>query len=415
MGEASGLAAAARLGARALPLKDRHETVMKMDQPPQRPDPERLLEKVKAEEQRAQRSRARFRIYLGAAPGVGKTYAMLGEGQRRKSRGTDVVIGYVETHGRPLTIKMAEGLEVVPRKVIEYRGKLLEEMDVDALIARRPQVALIDELAHTNVPGSKNAKRWQDVLEVRDAGIIVITTVNIQHLESLRDRVEEITGIKVQETVPDWVIDEADEIELVDIAPEALQARMRHGNIYPPERARQALQNFFRLGNLQALREMALRRTIQEVDEQLDAYVRQHGLQSWRVDERVLVCFDHRPQSDTLLRRGARLAHGMRAPLHALHVRQGELPPAQQQALETYIKLARDLGAQVHEVESDDVVTAVRRFVDEHRITQVILGHSQRSRWQTLLHGSIVNRLLKALPGVDVHVIAEPPAEERKA
>lgn len=375
---------------------------------PERPDPDKLLAKLKAKEQREASTRGKFRIYLGAAPGAGKTYAMLGEGQRRKARGTDVVIGYVEAHQRPLTLKMAEGLEVVPRRLLEYRGKPMEEMDVDAVIARRPTVALVDELAHTNVPGSKHEKRWQDVLEIRDAGITVITTVNVQHLESLRDRVEQITGITVRETVPDWVVDAADEVELVDIAPEALQARMRHGNIYPADRAQRALQSFFRIGNLQALRDMALRRTMQEVDGQLEQYMREHDLDDWRPDERVLVCFDHRALSDTLLRRASRMARGMRAPLFALYIRD-EAVKQSPEALAAHVKLAESLEAEVHQLDVADPVEAIAAFVAEHRVTQVVIGHTQRSRWHELLHGSLVNRLLRALPDTDVHVITARP------
>jgi two-component system sensor histidine kinase KdpD len=378
-----------------------------------RPDPDRLLAKLKAKEEREARTRGRLRIYLAAAPGAGKTYAMLGEGRRRKERGTDVVIGYVEPHNRPLTINMAEGLEVVPRRVLEYRGKQMEEMDVDAVIARRPRVALVDELAHTNVPGSRHEKRWQDVLAIRDAGIIVITTVNVQHLESLRDRVEQITGITVRETVPDWVIDAADEVEMVDIAPEALQSRMRHGNIYPPERAQTALQSFFRIGNLQALRDMALRRTMQEVDGQLEQYMREHDLDDWRPEERVLICFDHRQISDTLLRRAARMARGMQAQLFALYIKDDEAEKARA-ALDAHVKLAESLEAEVVQAEAEDPVAAIARFVAEHRITQVVIGHTQRSRWHELLHGSIVNRLLRALPDTDVHVITARPGESRQ-
>lgn len=379
----------------------------RMVEEPTRPDPEKLLARLQAQEQRAQRTRGRLRVYLGAAPGVGKTYAMLNEGQRRRARGTDVAIGYVETYNRPLTVKAAEGLEVIPRRSVEYRGTTLEEMDVDAVIARRPAVVLVDELAHTNAPGSRHAKRWQDVEEIRDAGIAVITTMNVQHLESLKERVEQITGITVRETVPDTVLDEADDVELIDIAPEALRARMRHGNIYPPERAQKALENFFRPGNLAALRELALRRTIEEVDDQLQAYMKEHDLSGWLVDERVLVCFDHRPLSETLLRRGWHLAERFKSPLAAVSVQRDDLSAEERTALERHRTLAEDLHATVEELAAQDVAEAIARYVAEHRITQVILGHSQRSRWYELLHGSLVQNLLRRLPDVDVHVVAE--------
>ncbi len=373
----------------------------------ERPDPEKLLAKLKAEEARTQNTRGRLRVYLGSAPGVGKTFAMLNEGHRRKERGTDVVIGYVETYTRPLTIKAAEGLECVPRRSVEYRGATLEELDVDAVIARRPQVVLVDELAHTNAPGSKHEKRWQDVEEIRDAGINVISTMNIQHLESLKDRVEQITGITVRETVPDTVLASADDVELIDMAPEALRRRMVHGNIYPPERAQRALQNFFRPGNLAALREMALRWTAAKADDQLDAYMREHDLAGWMVDERLLVCIDHRPIARTLLRRAAHMAHRLGCPILTLYVRTGDLSAAEQEALAQNRKLAEELGAPVEELQADDPVEAIAEYVEQHRITQVIMGHSQRSRWYKLLHGSLVQRMLRRLPEIDVHIVAE--------
>src|SRR5579884_2359286 len=237
---------------------------------PLRPEAARALRKLQATEPP---KRGRLRIYLGMAPGVGKTYAMLNEGRRRKSRSTDVVVGFVETYNRPNTIAQIGDLEVVPRKRIEYRGVTLEEMDTAAVIARKPQVALVDELAHTNAPGSKHEKRWQDVYDLLDAGIHVVGTVNVQHLESLADIVETVTGVKVRERIPDKVIDDADEVEIVDMSPQALRQRIKHGNVYPPERAERALNGFFREGNLTALRELALRRVAQEVDEKLTAYM----------------------------------------------------------------------------------------------------------------------------------------------
>src|SRR5580704_19741317 len=263
-----------------------------------------------------------FRIYLGAAPGVGKTYAMLGEAQRRRGRGADVVIGFVETYGRPLTEELIGSLEVIPRKVIDYRGMRLTEMDLDAVLRRHPKIALVDELAHTNVPGSgRNEKRWQDVMEILDAGISVITTVNIQHLESIADEVEHMTGVKVRERVPDWVVRRADQIELVDSSPEQLRRRMLHGNVYPMERVPQALNNFFRTSNLTALRELALRFLADETDEELLEYLRQQGSQSvWGTAERIMVAVTGAPGTDVLLRRAARIAARVKADLDVVHV-----------------------------------------------------------------------------------------------
>ncbi|MGH2583311.1 MAG: sensor histidine kinase KdpD, partial [Dehalococcoidia bacterium] len=280
---------------------------------PERPDPDVLLAKLKREEKPA---RGRLRIYLGMAPGVGKTYAMLNEGRRRlERRSADMIVGFVETYGRPKTIAALEGLEVIPRKKVTYRGVTLEEMDTDAVIARRPGVALVDELAHANAPGSKHEKRWQDVEEIRDRGIMVISTLNIQHLESLNDLVENITGVRVRETVPDWVVDDADEIELVDISPEALRSRLRHGNVYPPAQAQAAAENFFTLENLAALRSLALQRTAQEVEQQVEQYMRDLGREKLPAGEQVLVLVDERPHSRILLRRGWRIAGGIHAEL----------------------------------------------------------------------------------------------------
>src|SRR5438552_11529558 len=268
-----------------------------------------------------QRKRGRLRVYLGSVAGSGKTYAMLNEGHRRESRGTDVVVGYVETHGRAQTQAQLGDLEVIPRKKVTYRGVTLEEMDTEASIARHPRVALIDELAHTNVAGSKHAKRYQDVLEILDAGINVVTTVNIQHLESLNDLVASITGVRVRETLPDRILDQADEVELIDISPYALRQRMRHGNIYPPDRIEASLNNFFRERNLTALRELALRRTAEKTEAQLQQYMTEHGINElWPASERVLVGFDSRPHTREVIRDAWRLAHGLHADLIAVSI-----------------------------------------------------------------------------------------------
>ena len=268
----------------------------------------------------------RFRIYLGAAAGVGKTYAMLCEGQRRRERGADVVVAFVECHQRLHTEELIDGLEVIPRKAVEYRGSRLEEMDLDAVLRRRPQIALVDELAHTNVPGSgRHGKRWQDVLEMLDAGIKVITTVNIQHLESIADEVEQMTGAKVRERVPDWVVRKADQIELVDSSPAQLRRRMLHGNIYPKESVPQALAHFFRTDNLIALRELALRFLADEADEELLEHLRQHEPSVlWETTERIMVAVTSEPGTDVLIRRAARMASRVKGELHVVHVIAGD-------------------------------------------------------------------------------------------
>ena len=365
-----------------------------------------------------------FRIYLGAAAGVGKTYAMLNEGRRRRGRGTDVVIGFVECHGRQRTEDMIEGLEVVPRKKVDYRGSLLEEMNLNAVLARKPEVALIDELAHTNVPGSgEHAKRWEDVLKVLAAGINVITTVNIQHLESIADEVEHMTGAKVRERVPDWVVRKADQIELVDSSPEQLRRRMLHGNIYPKERVSTALNNFFRTDNLIALRELALRFLADETDDELVEYLRQHESKVvWETCERVMVAVTAVPGTDGLLRRAARMASRLKAELDVLHVAASDATrPGDGKAMEKLRELAADVGARWHEVQGDDPSRAIATFAQEHQVTQIVIGSSQRSRWQQLTGGgSNVARVIREAGalGIDVHVIAlrkasaaEPPQD----
>ena len=354
----------------------------------------------------------RFRIYLGAAAGVGKTYAMLNEGHRRLGRGTDAVVGFVECHGRQRTEQMIEGLEVVPRKEVDYRGSHLEEMDLDAVLSRRPQVVLVDELAHTNVPGSgRNGKRWQDVQEILAAGIDVITTVNIQHLESIADEVEHMTGARVRERVPDWVVRKADQIELVDSSPEQLRRRMLHGNIYPQERVSLALSNFFRVDNLTALRELALRFLADETDEDLLEYLRRHDSKVvWETCERVMVAVTGVPGTDGLLRRAARMATRLKAELDVVHVASSDATrPGDRRSIEKLRDLAADVGARWHEVQGDDPARAIAAFAQERQITQIVIGSSQRSRWQQLTGGgSNVTRVIREAGalGIDVHVIA---------
>ena len=352
-----------------------------------------------------------FRIYLGAAAGVGKTYAMLCEGARRRDRGTDVVIGFVETHGRARTAEMTEGFESVPRKKLEYRGSVFEEMDLDAVLARHPKVALIDELAHTNVPGSGvHEKRWEDVLTILGAGIDVVTTVNIQHLESIADAVEKMTGTQVRERVPDWVVRKADQIELVDASPEALRRRMLHGNIYPQEKVPQALTHFFRTDNLTALRELALRFVADEVDDALLKRLRgSHSATVWETTERIMVAVTAAEGTDALLRRAARIAARVKGDLTAVHVTSGEQSAKDRTTLDELMQLSADLGAQWYELHSDDPAQALAEFAREHQITQIVVGSSLRGRWERFTGaGSVITKLLKAAgdAGIDVHVIA---------
>ena len=353
----------------------------------------------------------RFRVYLGAAAGVGKTYAMLNEGHRRLGRGADVVIGFVECHGRTLTEQLIAGLEEVPRKVVEYRGSRLQEMDLDAVLRRRPKIALVDELAHTNVPGSgRNEKRWQDVMEILAAGIDVITTVNIQHLESIADEVEHMTGARVRERVPDWVVRKADQIELVDSSPEQLRRRMVHGNIYPKERVAQALNHFFRTDNLIALRELALRFLADESDEELLENLRRHDSKVvWETCERIMVAVTPDRDSAGLIRRAARIASRLKADLDVVHVAPADGATRNRGATDKLRELAANVGARWHEVEDDDPVRSIARFAREHQITQIVIGSSSRNRWQQLTGGgSNVTRILREAGsvGIDVHVIA---------
>ncbi|HKW22769.1 MAG TPA: sensor histidine kinase KdpD [Ktedonobacterales bacterium] len=357
--------------------------------------------------------RGRLRIYLGMAAGVGKTYAMLNEGQRRKARGTDVVIGYVETHSRPLTAAQIGDLEIIPRRPVTYRGVTLEEMDLDALLQRRPQVALVDELAHTNAPGSRNAKRYQDVEELLAAGVTVISTLNIQHLEGLNDLVEAITGVRQRETVPDRVLDEADEVELVDIAPEALQSRLRHGNVYPPERAARALANYFSQANLTALRDLALRRVAEKTETQLEMLMeeqaeRDTGGARTTPAELVVVAFDKQPNARWLLRSGWRLARGLKGQLVAVVVvPPGRLVTCDQDAeLAEARRLAEDLGAETLCIEGADVASALASLAIERHVTHIVLGQpTPRRWWQELLRPSVAERLLRAPLCADIHIV----------
>ncbi|GAB3942769.1 sensor histidine kinase KdpD [Kribbella albertanoniae] len=352
--------------------------------------------------------RGQLRVYLGAAPGVGKTYKMLGEGQRRLARGTDVVIGFVETHGREHTAAMLEGLELVPRRIVDYRGASFTELDLDALLARRPEVALVDELAHTNVPGSRNKKRWQDIEELLAAGIDVISAVNIQHLESINDVVEKITGVPQQETVPDRVVRAADQIELVDMTPEALRRRMAHGNVYAADKIDAALGNYFRVGNLSALRELALLWLADRVDAGLQQYRAQHDIDStWEARERVVVALTGGPEGETLIRRAARIvARSAGGDLLAVHVARSDgLTGADPKRLAEQRNLVESLGGTYHQVVGDDVPAALLTFAKAENATQLVLGGSRRSRWSALSGPGIGSSTIRDSGDIDVHIV----------
>ncbi|GAB4081819.1 sensor histidine kinase KdpD [Modestobacter muralis] len=358
-------------------------------------------------------ARGSLRIYLGAAPGVGKTFAVLGEAQRRADRGADVVVGLVETHGRPRTLQQLQGLEVLPRAQVTHRGVTLTELDVDGVRARRPDVVVIDELAHTNAPGSRNAKRWQDVEELLAAGISVLTTVNVQHLESLTDVVAQITGVAQQETVPDEVVRRADQVELVDMSPESLRRRMAHGNVYPAERVDAAMGNYFRVGNLTALRELALLWLADRVDEGLRRYRTEHDIDHvWEARERVVVALTGGPEGETLVRRAARVARrsGTGA-LFAVHVLSSDgLAGASPEALQHQRALVESLGGTYHQVVGDHVAATLLEFARGVDATQLVVGTSRRSRWARALRGGIGGEVIAASGEIDVHIVTHSAA-----
>src|SRR6188508_2425345 len=374
----------------------------------QRPSPEALLEAARREERRS----GRLKIFVGAAPGVGKTYEMLQQARARKQDGYDIVIGVVETHGRKETQALLDGLETVPRKRLEYKGQWLEEMDLDAIIARRPQIALVDELAHTNAPGSRHPKRYLDVEELLSRGIDVYTTVNIQHIESLNDVVAQITHVRVRETVPDSVFDRADAIELIDLTPDDLIQRLKEGKVYVPKQAERALEHYFSPGNLTALRELALRRTAERVDEQLLTHMQANAIAGpWAAGERILVCVSEDPRAAGLVRYTKRLADRLHGSWTALYVetkRSLQLSEEERDRIADTLRLAQALGGDPVTIPggdrriSDDVIT----YAHANNITQVIIGKSSRSRWFELLHGSVVRDLLRTCGNISLHVIA---------
>jgi two-component system, OmpR family, sensor histidine kinase KdpD len=369
-----------------------------------RPTPESLLAKLKEGEQ------ARLRVYIGAAPGVGKTYQMLEDAHLLKKQGVDIVAAVVETHGREDTKAMIGDLDQVPMRKVEYRGVTLEDMDVDAIIARHPAIAIVDELAHTNIPGSKNRKRYEDVLELLENGISVITAVNIQHLESLNDVVNRTTGVKVRETVPDHFLRRADEVVNVDVSVDTLRTRLRQGKIYDVAKIQQALNNFFRKGNLSALRELALRQLATDQATKAQDYRHREGLDHAVIPEKVMVAMASRGSAKKLLRVGSRVAGRLASDWYAVYVETpGEEPgfikPADHAALLENIRFAEELGAKVVKLKARRVADALIDFANREGITQVVFGQTSRSRWNILIHGSILNRFLREVRDATVQVV----------
>jgi len=370
----------------------------------QRPTADALLAQIKEQE------RSRLRIYIGAAPGVGKTYEMLQEAHALRARGLDAVVGYVETYGRRETEAQIKDLEIVPRRRIEYRDVTMEEMDVDAIVRRKPQVCVVDELAHTNVPGSRHPKRYLDVLELLDAGIHVMTAVNIQHLETLNDAVAKATGVRVRETVPDTFLDRADEVINVDVTVEELRIRLREGKIYRPEKVEQALTNFFRKGNLSTLRELALRAVADEVGEKAASYRTREGLTPALIPERVMVCMSSNALAPRVIRTGARIAGRLGSKWYAVYVeipreRSDRIKPPDAEALAQNIRLAENLGATVVRVKADRPSDGLIAFARREGVTHVIFGQSARTRWELLWRGSTLDRFLGEVPDAAVQVV----------
>lgn len=372
--------------------------------PPTTKSPDEWLSEVSTE-----KARGIFKLFLGYAPGVGKTYNMLSEAVRRASRGEDVAVGVVETHGRKATAELAAKLDRIPPRKIEYKGTVFDEMDVDAILARKPSVVLVDELAHTNIEGSKHAKRYEDVMELLETKIDVLSTMNVQHVESLGPTVLQITGVQVRETVPDWVMQRVDEIVLADLTPQALQKRMLRGDIYPVDRAQRALAHFFRPGNLIALRELALRQVTRVVDRSLDAILEKDtSQQAHTVRERIGVCVSSNPGAQYLIARGSRMAQAMGGEFYVFYVDVGrDTRPDDQKSLAENLRFAQNLGATVVRSTGRSVADAVAQFVKEHHITQIIFGRSARTGWQRYLYLSAIQRFLRDSPSVDVHIVTQ--------
>jgi two-component system sensor histidine kinase KdpD len=371
-----------------------------------RPDPDELLKNLQAEEP----SRGKLKIFLGYAAGVGKTYAMLEAAHQRKEQGIDVVVGYVETHNRIETEELLEDLDVLPRKQVEYHHTVLPELDSDAVLKRRPQLVLVDEFAHTNAPGSRHPKRYQDVEEILDAGIDIYTTLNVQHLESMNDVVAQVTGVIVHETVPDSVIDEASEIEVIDLPPDELLTRLKEGKVYIPDQAARAIQKFFRKGNLTALREMSLRRAAERVDDQMRSYMQTRAISGpWAASERLLVCISPSPLAEKLIRKTRRLADELNAEWFALYVEVASKPenkPANRERIGRALQLAEELGAKSLTITGHSIHEAILGFARKNNITKVVVGKPIKPRWQELWKGSIVDQLVYASGDIDVYVIS---------
>jgi two-component system sensor histidine kinase KdpD len=364
-----------------------------------------------AETKPLEKTKGTLKLFLGYAPGVGKTYGMLSEAIRRHGRGEDVVVGVVETHGRKSIAELAAQLEAVPRRKIDYKGTVFEEMDIDGILRRHPQVVLVDELAHTNIPGSKHRKRYEDVLKLLEAKIDVLSTVNIQHIESIAPTVRAITGVAVRETVPDWVLEMADETVMVDLTPEALQNRMKRGDVYGREKVEQALKNFFRRGNLIALRELALRQVAEQVDRSLESYMDEKDIQeTWPVKERIVVCISANPRAQYLVARAARMARRMDADLYAVHVDLNARSNAQEEkALAANLQFAESVGAKPVRLKGENVADATAQFVREKHVTQVIFGRTAVEGWRKFLYLNAINRFLRDAPAVDVHIVTQEP------
>jgi two-component system, OmpR family, sensor histidine kinase KdpD len=373
-----------------------------------RPDPDELLARVKEAETR--QARGKLKIFFGAAAGVGKTYAMLEAAREQRAQGVDVVVGWVETHGRAETEALLEGLEILPRRTVEYRGTALAELDLDGALARRPTLILVDELAHTNAPGSRHAKRWQDVLELLDAGINVYSAMNVQHVDSLNDVVAKITGVVVRETVPDSIFEHTDEVELIDLPPDDLLQRLRDGKIYIPEQAREAIENFFRKGNLIALRELALRVTAQHVDAEMRHYMRDHAIrQTWPVRERLLVCIGPSPSSIRLVRAAKRMAEGLGAEWIVAYVEtptQVRLPPEARDRVAQTMRLAEQLGALTHTLTGPRMSDEILAFARSRNVSKIVVGKPERPLWKRIAMGSIVDTLVQGSGEIDVYVIS---------
>lgn len=351
----------------------------------------------------------RVQALSGYAPGVGKTYNMLSEAVRRHSRGEDVMVGIIETHGRRPIVELASRLQTVPRRRLEYKGTIFEEMDVDAILQRKPTVVLVDELAHTNIEGSKHPKRYQDVIDLLDANIDVLSTMNVHHIESLTPMVERITGVHVRETVPDWVVQRAGEIVMADLTPEALQTRMRRGDIYPIDRAERAIGNFFRRGNLIALRELALRQVAQVIDKTLEAHrARENFGLTVAVRERIAVCISSNPVAQYLIARGARMAHALDAEFYVVYVDvAADEIDDNRRTLSENIRFAENLGGTVVRLERGDIASRVAEFVREKHITQIVFGRSAAEGWRKYLYVTVIQRFLRDAPPVDVHIVMQ--------